>query len=71
MTEPTTKIRKSDLPRLEAYAEKHSIDCVEAITLLLDLASTLDKIDITIAGTVTPPWTPNDKNFNPNQLSEV
>ena len=33
-----TKIDRSDLPRLKAYAALHEIDCVKAIARLLDLA---------------------------------
>lgn len=33
-----TKIDRTDLPRLKAYAASHKIDCVQAITQLLDLA---------------------------------
>jgi hypothetical protein len=45
MSDPTTKIRKSDLPRLKAYADAHGIkNRVEAITRLLDLAEAFPNI---------------------------
>ena len=33
-----TKIDRTDLPRLKAYAAYHNINCVQAISRLLDLA---------------------------------
>ena len=46
MSDPTTKIRKSDLPRLKAYADAHNLNGrVEAITRLLDLAQAFPSLD--------------------------
>ena len=40
-----TKIDRTDLPRLKAYAAYHNIDCVQAITRLLDLAEAFPNLD--------------------------
>jgi hypothetical protein len=49
MTELTksipTKIDRTDLPRLKAYATAHNIDCVKAITRLLDLSAAFPNLD--------------------------
>ena len=45
MSDPTTKIRKSDLPRLKAFAEARGLKSrVEAITAMLDFFEMTDKI---------------------------
>lgn len=40
-----TKIDRTDLPRLKAYAAARNIDCVKAITRLLDLAQAYPHLD--------------------------
>ena len=40
-----TKIDRTDLPRLKAYAAALHLDCVAAITRLLDLAQAFPSLD--------------------------